>query len=499
MAKYRLNFDVTDATTISDSDKVFSGIISTDGSTLITDTLSGGKQGLDVYVINSVSATTGAEKAEDAAHSSGDTGNFMLAVRNDTEGSLVDTDGDYAPLQVDDQGRLRVIADLDFTAGAEKAEDAAHSSGDTGNYVLAVRQDTLAASTSADGDYASFKVDSVGSLYTKATDTDALLTTIDAVLDSIKVDTGVIAGDTTSIDATLTALSKAEDSAHSSGDQGIQMLAVRNDTPGSLVDADGDYGSLQLDATGNLRVSGTFSGNSEKNEDDAHASGDIGNYVLTVREDTLATSTSATGDYQSFKSDSLGKLYVNAPDSDALLTTIDAVLDSIKVDTGVIAGDTTSIDATLTALSKAEDAAHVSGDQGIQALAVRQDTLAASTSADGDYASLKTTAAGRLYVDAEISNDPETANTSVVVNATAVDNTAGGTDLVGTDLADRKYLFVANEGNKAIFLGPSGVTSATGFPLYPGSMIEMRAGDSIDLHAIGQNASTDDVRIMQLS
>jgi len=66
-------------------------------------------------------------------------------------------------------------------------------------------------------------------------------------LDSILVDTS-------SIDSTLTALSKAEDAAHSSGDQGIMALAVRNDTEGSLVDTDGDYASLQLDSLGRLRT-----------------------------------------------------------------------------------------------------------------------------------------------------------------------------------------------------------------------------------------------------
>lgn len=131
---------------------------------------------LDINADGSINVVAGAEKVEDSAHSSGDTGNFMLAVRNDIEGTLVDTDGDYAPLQVDSSGRLRVIADLDFTVGAEKAEDAAHSSGDTGNYVLAVRQDTLAASTDADGDYSSFKVDSLGRLYVTGED-DSLANT----------------------------------------------------------------------------------------------------------------------------------------------------------------------------------------------------------------------------------------------------------------------------------------------------------------------------------
>ena len=50
--------------------------------------------------------------------------------------------------------------------------------------------------------------------------------------------------------------------------------------------------------------------NAEDAEDSAHVSGDIGAYILSVRQDTLAASA-ADGDYQSFKTDALGRLYVN--------------------------------------------------------------------------------------------------------------------------------------------------------------------------------------------
>lgn len=52
---------------------------------------------------------------EDSAHVSTDPGLFILTVRNDGGGTLVDTDGDYAPLQVDAQGRLRVAVDAQGT------------------------------------------------------------------------------------------------------------------------------------------------------------------------------------------------------------------------------------------------------------------------------------------------------------------------------------------------------------------------------------------------
>jgi hypothetical protein len=51
-----------------------------------------------------------------------------------------------------------------------------------------------------------------------------------------------------------------------------------------------------------------------------------------------------------------------------------------------------------TQLGKAEDAAHVSADVGVMALAVRRDTLASSTSANGDYATLSVTDNGALWV-----------------------------------------------------------------------------------------------------
>lgn len=50
-----------------------------------------------------------------------------------------------------------------------KAEDAAHSSGDVGVFMLAVRQDTLASSTTTDGDYGAIKGDSTGAIYNRET------------------------------------------------------------------------------------------------------------------------------------------------------------------------------------------------------------------------------------------------------------------------------------------------------------------------------------------
>jgi len=65
--------------------------------------------------------------AEDSAHTTGEFGTMMLAVRNDAGTSLVDTDGDYAPLQVNSAGLLNVNYDMirdvapDVNVGAASA------------------------------------------------------------------------------------------------------------------------------------------------------------------------------------------------------------------------------------------------------------------------------------------------------------------------------------------------------------------------------------------
>lgn len=132
-----------------------------DGGNVISIDDAGGSITID----GAVTATSNYEYAEDSAHTTADTGAFILAVRNDAGTSLVDTDGDYAPFSLDSTGALRVTGSS-TTINAEKNEDDAHVSGDTGNFVLAVRQDTLASSTSTDGDYAAIKVDAAGSVYT---------------------------------------------------------------------------------------------------------------------------------------------------------------------------------------------------------------------------------------------------------------------------------------------------------------------------------------------
>ena len=55
-----------------------------------------------------VDIVSGSEYAEDSGHTSADTGNFVLGVRNDTLAALGGTDGDYVPFQMNASGALFV-------------------------------------------------------------------------------------------------------------------------------------------------------------------------------------------------------------------------------------------------------------------------------------------------------------------------------------------------------------------------------------------------------
>lgn len=257
----------------------------------------------------------------------------------------------------------------------------------------------------------------------------------------------------------------AEDSAHVSGDKGSFALAVRQDADASMVSADGDYAPLQVDANGKLKVIAQVSLNSEHAEDSVHVSGDIGSFSLGVRSDAEAP-LAADGDYHPFLFNSSGRLKVDAEIS------------------------------LVTGFEKAEDSAHVSGDIGGYVLSVRQDTLASSTSADGDYQSFKTDSLGRMWVNVDRSA-PQDGHSTSTYGQNTIDATA---ELIVSALANRKKILVQNvSGNKTVYLGNNAsVTTANGIRLSANSSVELDLGAGITLYAIA-NAAGADVRYFELA
>lgn len=189
-------------------------------------------------------------------------------------------------------------------------------------------------------------------------------------------------------------------------------------------------------------------------EDSAHTTADDGQFVFTVRVDDLTAVPAGVlagteGDYQAFITNANGALYVAGVDFDIR----DLTAASDDVGAWLHDGSGNAIGSTAGAL-----------DVNI---------------ASGDL-------------------DDDLANTAVENTATAVSTSA--INVVTTALSGRKHLFLANLGNKRLYFGKNGVTTANGFPLFPREKLAARIGDAIAPQIIGDTgASSEDLRVMELA
>ena len=181
-----------------------------------------------------------------------------------------------------------------------------------------------------------------------------------------------------------------EDLAHASGDLGIGAMAVRKDAAGTLVSADGDYSFLQVDANGNLRVTGG-GGGTQFAEDAAHTTGDLGTAALAVRKDAAGTLVGTDGDYAMLQVDANGNLRVTGAGGGTQYTEAD----SDATPTGTVAMGLSPTNTTLALRVNASgylevvfaEAIEVTGEVEISAdVAVLTITPTISTTiyADGD-------------------------------------------------------------------------------------------------------------------
>lgn len=184
-------------------------------STLVTDVVPG-------------VAATSLGKAEDAAHTSGDTGVMALVVRSDAGGTLAGTDGDYTPLQVDANGALRVTGG---GGGTEYTEDVAAAADPSGGAVLMTRDDQLSTVTEAEGDWSRLRGTSKGALWV-------------ALADSSGDPITSFGGGT----------QYTEDAAAAADPTGNAMILVRKDTLAALTSTDGDNVAARGTDKGELYV-----------------------------------------------------------------------------------------------------------------------------------------------------------------------------------------------------------------------------------------------------
>ena len=234
---------------------------------------------------------------------------------------------------------------------------------------------------------------------------------------------------------------------------------------------------------------------------DADATDNVGAYVRSS-DGTLITHTD-NGGKQSLDVNVSNTVTVEATDFD--IRNLDYSQDNVAIKgaTGnqlvVEADGSINVNADISVVNgheKLEDAAHVSGDVGSFVLAVRQDTLANSVSADGNYAAFKVNSKGALYV--EIAQQSPATNTSWLVSQNTIDTTAEL--VVATDLAARKRILIQNvSSSKVVYLGESNaVTSASGLRLSAGAAIELDLAAGAAIYAIANGAGAD-IRVAELA
>lgn len=173
-------------------------------------------------------ATLPGTGVEDAGETAGGTLHMMGSVRRDTAASSAGTTGDNATINTDASGRLWV------NPGTIGVEDAAETAAGNLNMVGTVRRDTAASSAGTTGDNATLNTDANGKLWTNA---DV---------------TAVVPG------TGATALGKAEDAAHTTGDTGVAILCRRIDSAASSAGTSGDYATVDCDSAGRTRVAATI-------------------------------------------------------------------------------------------------------------------------------------------------------------------------------------------------------------------------------------------------
>lgn len=260
-----------------------------------------------------------------------------------------------------------------------------------------------------------------------------------------------------------------EDSAHSSGDKGGFVLAVRRDTASSGVSADGDYASLNVDATGQLWVK------------DADVLAQLVSGVtvtasdLDIRDLAFATdSVDVSGSSVSITGD------VNVTQG-----TSPWVVSATDLDIRDLAFATDSVDVSGSSVSISGSVAVTATDLDIRDLSSATDSVASSTF-DGSG-----NAIGSLGGALRTTDHADTlAHSTIVIADTATAIAAAAT---------QTRIMVQNLDSKTIYVGDSGVTSGAGYPVDKNEFIELPFSGT--LYAITASGSTaaGSVRVLKLS
>ena len=281
-----------------------------------------------------VDIVAGAEYAEDSGHTSTDTGNFVLGVRNDTLAALGGTDGDYVPFQMNATGALYVEIS---SGGGEDAVyvDDADWTDSTSSHMLVGGLYQSSPQSITDGDTGPLQVNANGNLIVDLSATD------NAVLDAMVVDL-----------AAIETLLTAANVDHAANEVLLGTIdADTNDIKTAVQIIDNavhiDDAAFTLGTHSGMMMMG-FAGAQSVNSNDAAALACTTAGALHVNILAQTADLTIADGGNSITVDGTVTANLSATDN-AVLDAIDAVLDTIKTDTGTIDSDTNE---TKTALNK---------------------------------------------------------------------------------------------------------------------------------------------------
>lgn len=184
-----------------------------------------------------------------------------------------------------------------------------------------------------------------------------------------------------------------------------------------------------------------------------------------------------------------GALDVNIKTSDITLeVNLDFANDSVDVSGSVVALDAATLAAleTITVEQGTSPWVVSATDLDIRDLSASQDNVAISDGTD------------TLAINSDGSVNIVEAGYSTCNNA-AVTVTTSATDVVATELANRKELTIQNVGGKDIYIGCDNTVSLSNGILVPkGATASFKFGDAINVHAIADGASSE-IRILELA
>lgn len=413
------------------------------------------------------------------------------AVLDSIQAAVETIDNANATISSTDVVRVAIYDDSDaqitsFGGGTQYTEDAAAPTNPVGTAMMMERDDALGGITPIEGDWTHPFANANGALWVAIDDSSTVsiddgggtITTNDANLQTVFGTSNVIAsGRIQTIDGNsanmLTALQTiddsvfADDAAFTLASSSVTMAgAIRDDSLSTLTAVEGDAVPLRVSSTGALHVTGG-GGGTEYTEDVATPNPIVGTATMMERDDALSTVTPIEGDWIGLRGTAEGALWTQDFNSDAALTAIQAVQTAVEgtltvgshavtnagtfavqvdaalpagtnaigklaANSGVDIGDVDILSVVpgtgATNLGKAEDAVHASGDVGVMALSVRQNTATALSGTNGDYQPLITDTSGRLHV---------VQATTTVGGATSIptgSNTIGSIASIGTSI-----------------------------------------------------------------